>query len=189
MQALWFGWSPSQFALLSVFNVALSIGIIAVVGLGASILNTENDNHVPLVDRVREWARLLAVAAVIVLMLTTMFGWLIIVMAPEGGHLLASRSLWSGALSTLVTAVPIAIAQLRADAESGLSEERRKQRDQPKVGVLFLSGIIFFALSSYAASWFGTFGLLPLMIAITGFLIFSDLRPDLLREALRPPKT
>jgi hypothetical protein len=182
---LWFGWSLSQFALLSIFNIAFSLGCIAFVGLGASTLKAAEENQTGFVDGIGAWLSLLAATTLVIVLFTGMFGWLVFVMAPEGAHLLSERSLWMAALTMIVAAAPAVAAQLRIDAHSNQTEEQRKQRDQPAAGVLFLSGIVVFAMSGYAAG-LGAFGLYPLMFAITAFFIFRDLRPDLMREAMRP---
>ncbi|MEP6939912.1 MAG: hypothetical protein ABI846_09115 [Rudaea sp.] len=183
---LWFGWSASQFGLLSVFNIAFSIACIAVVGVGASMLKASTSKATSAWARIEPWISLAVVASFVTVLLTAMFGWIIVVMAPEGAALFGDRRLWFGALGMVAAALPGVLAGLRADARSGLSDEQRKKRDQPRAGVLFFTGVIVFMGSGYAASWFGSWGLYPLMLLITVLLLLGDLRPDLMRELTRP---
>lgn len=181
-----FGWSASQFGLLSVFNVALSIACIAVVGVGASMLKDNSAGATSAWGRIKPWVSLGIVAVFVTLILTAMFGWVIVVMAPEGAALFGDRRLWLGALGIVATALPRVRSGLLADARSSLSDEQRKQRDQPRVGVLIFIGAIIFMASGYAASWFGSWGLYPLLLLITALFLLDDLRPDLVREITRP---
>ena len=180
------GWSVTQFALLSVFNIAFSIACIGMVGVGVSMLQTPAKPGRSLWQRIEPWVSFFLVGAFLTVMLTTLFGWVIVVMAPEGGALFADRRLWLGAGAMVLAALPPLWAQARADARSKLAEEQRKARDQPRAGVLIFTGIIIFVCSGYAASWFGTWGLYPLMFVITALFVLSDLRPDLMRELTRP---
>ena len=181
-----FGWSVSQFGLLSVFNIALSIACIAVIGVGASMIKARAESATSAWAKIEPWISLGIVAIFITLLLTVMFGWVIVVMAPEGASLFGDRRLWVGALGMIAAALPGILSGLRADVRSSLSDDQRKQRDQPRVGVLFFTGVIIFMGSGYAASWFGAWGLYPLMLLITALLMFGELRPDLLREITRP---
>ena len=181
-----FGWSVSQFGLLSIFNIAFSIACVAVVGVGASMIKANTAKAASTWGRIEPWVSLGIVAVFITLLLTAMFGWVIVVMAPEGGALFGDRRLWLGALAMVTAALPNLRAGLLANARSGLSDEQRKQRDQPRVGVLFFTGVIIFMASGYAASWFGSWGLYPLMLVITALFLLNDLRPDLMREITRP---
>ena len=54
-----FGWSVSQFGLLSVFNIAFSIACIAVVGVGASMLKT-NAAKASTRGRIEPWISLVS---------------------------------------------------------------------------------------------------------------------------------
>jgi len=181
-----FGWSVSQFGLLSVFNIALSIACIAVVGVGASMMKNNAAMATSAWRRIEPWVSLGIVAVFVTLLLTAMFGWVIAVMAPEGGALFGDRRLWFGALGMVAAALPRIRTALLADARSSLSDEQRKRRDQPRVGVLFFTGVIIFMGSGYAANWFGSWGLYPLMLVITALFLLDDLRPDLMREITRP---
>lgn len=178
---LWFGWSAGQFLLLSVFNVAFSVACIGVVGVGVSTRRQDGPSK-SWADELAFGMSLLAAGAVISLVLTGMFGWVIAVLASDSEHSLFNASLAWSALAMMASAAPALFTQYRADVRSSLSEEDRKKRDQPNVLVLVMCGGLIFIMSGYAAD----FSLVALAMAVTALFTFRDLRPDLMRELTRP---
>jgi MFS family permease len=175
---LWFGWSAGQFLLLSVFNIAFGIACIGTVGVAVSTASTPTG----LADSVGTWLSLVAVAIGISALLTLMFGWVVALLV--GGAAFDVSLAWS-ALAMVVTALPGLITQYQTDLRAGLSEEQRKQRDQPNVLTLAMCGALIFILSGYAAKA-GGFGVAVMVIGVTALFLFRDLRPDLMRELTRP---
>ena len=181
---LWFGFSAGQFLLLSVFNIAFSVACIGVVGVTVST-RKEAGQSPNLRNEIGSWLTTLLVGAFISVLLTAMFGWVIVVltMASEGSVFTAPLA-WS-ALAMVISAAPALYQQYQADLRSSMTDEERKKRDQPNVLVLVLSGGLIFILSGYAGD-LGRYGLGALAIAVTGLFALRDLRPDLMRELARP---
>jgi cobalamin synthase len=114
-----------------------------------------------------------------------MFGWVIVVVASSGSESLFEWALAGSAALMVVTAAPALYRQYRDDLEAGLGELQRKRRDQPKVLVLVLTAGLIFVLSGYADD-FGRSGMLIVAVVVSALFVFSDLRPDLMRELARP---
>ena len=108
-----------------------------------------------------------------------MFGWVI------GLFVDWKMSLVWGASATIVFIAPAVAQQYWMDLRSALTDEERKQRDQPNVIGLVLCAGVLFMLSGYIGE-LGRFGLAIVVFAATGLFIFRDLRPDLMRELTRP---
>jgi MFS family permease len=181
---LWlYGGSVETFLLLSVFNIALAIAGLAVVGLAVSARQEVGDRGAA--DSLAALALLIAIGAVVALVLTGMFGWVIALIASESPLGLWNAQLGWSALAIVLAAVPATVRQYRADLAAKLPEQTRKRRDQPVVGGQLMCAGLIFVLSGYAASW-GRFGVVFMAIAITALLVFRDLRPDLMRQLTRP---
>lgn len=179
-----FGWAAGQFLLLSVFNIAFSVVCIGMIGTAVSTRQAQ------VVapgwgNQIRTWLTSLVVALLLSLLLTAMFGWVVALLFVSSGHSLYERSVILSALLMVASAAPVAYQQYQTDLRSGLTEQQRKKRDQPNVVVLMLTAGLIFILSGYAAD-FGRFGLIVMVIAVTGLFILRDLRPDLMRELARP---
>ena len=175
---LWFGWSAGQFLLLAVFNIAFGIACIDTIGIAVSTASSATG----FAQRIGQWLNLVATATFIGALLAALFGWVVSIIV--GGAAFDAPLAWS-ALTMVAAALPGLIAQYQADLRAGLSEEQRKQRDQPNVLSLALCGMLIFILSAYAAKA-GHFGVWIMVIGVTALFVFRDLRPDLMRELTRP---
>jgi hypothetical protein len=181
---LWLGWSAGQFLLLSVFDIAFSVAGIGVVGVAVSTRKTVG-NSTGLADRVAGWMVLVCVGMGICLLQTALFGWVIVVLATDEGRPLFNATLAWSAFAMIVAAGPALLRQYRADLHSPLSEEQRKQRDQPHVlGLVMCAGLIFIVAGHVAE--FGRIGIALLVGVVIGLSLLRDLRPDLVRELTRP---
>ncbi|MGH8107120.1 MAG: hypothetical protein ACREO1_00175 [Arenimonas sp.] len=178
-----FGGSALEFLLLSVFNLSLTIACIAVVGVGVSTEVEVGDAG--MLNAVSAWITLLLIGLFISLLLTGMFGWVIALFASFTKDGVFTRTLIWSAVAIMVSAAFESYRQYRADLRSGLSEELRKQRDQPIVLVHVLSAGLIFIMSGELLNM-GKIGLAVMTIAVTALFIFRDLRPDLMRELTRP---
>lgn len=176
-----FGWSIGQYVLLSVFDLTFAVTSIAMVGVSVSHREVMNASG-PL-DAFGSWLSVIGAGAFVSLLLTAMFGWVIALMAREASdHLFDGTLAWS-ALAIVLAAAPAMYRHYRADVASGLPEQVRKRRDEPRINVLMasLAAILF---ASFWAARGGTIGLYALAIAVTALSLVRDLRPDLLRRLL-----
>jgi len=184
LAGLWmFGGSVENFLLLSVFNIALTIACIAMVGVAVS--TRQINGVVSAADTISALLTLVVIGAGLTLLLTALFGWVIALIASESALGLWNSALGWSLLAIVAAALPEMIRQYSADMTAKLSEEARKQRDQPVVGGQLMCAGLMFVLSGYAANW-GHIGVILMAIAITALFIFRDLRPDLMRELTRP---
>ena len=179
----WLGGSVENFLLLGVFNIALGIAGMAGVGLAVSARQEVGDRGAA--DSIAALLTLAAICAVLTLALTAMFGWVIALIASESPLGLWNPALGWSVLSIVAAALPVLFFRYRADLAANLPEDARKKRDQPIVGELLLCAGLIFILSGYAASW-GRFGIVLMAVRVTGLMLFRDLRPDLVRELMRP---
>lgn len=180
---LFFGWPASQFLLLSVFNIAFTVASIGTVGVAVS-MRKEQTSVPGRFAQIQSWASLLVVCLMLTIVLTTLFGWVVAIFASaEQPGLFDASLLWS-ALVIVAGSAPGLIAQYRADLLSSMTEEQRKQRDQPNLMVLVLCAGLIFVMSGFVGS-LGRYGLIAMAMAVTGLLGFRDLRPDLMREWTR----
>jgi hypothetical protein len=179
----WLRGSVENFLLLSVFDIALGIAGIAMVGVAVSTRQENGDRGAP--DSLAALAALVFIGAVATLVLTALFGWVIALIASASADGLWNAALGWAALVIVGMAVSGWIHQYRADLAAKLSEPARKRRDQPVVGGQLMCAGLIFLVSGYAASG-GRVGVVLLAIAITALFIFRDLRPDLMRELTRP---
>lgn len=173
-----------EFLILSVFSIAFSI-----VGIGTTGVMVSTRKEVPagagIADQAVGWILAIVLALVGSVLLTAMFGWVIAVFTVSSGESLFDGALLGSAALIVVAAAPGMVRQYRDDLASSLTEEQRKQRDQPIVLGLVMSAGLIFIMSGYAPD-VGRFGLLALAFAVTALFIFRDLRPDLMRELTRP---
>ncbi|HOX72906.1 MAG TPA: hypothetical protein PLR28_09820 [Dokdonella sp.] len=180
------GWLAGQFLILSVFSLALSI-----VGIGTTGVMVSTRKQMPdarLSDQISSGVIAIGLTLFGSVILTALFGWVIAVFAVNIGESLFDGALLGSALLVVISAAPAMVRQYREDLASSLTEEQRKQRDQPTVFGLVLSAGLIFVLSGYAPG-FGRFGLVALAFAVTALFIFRDLRPDLVRSlAARGPQ-
>jgi ABC-type antimicrobial peptide transport system permease subunit len=177
-----FGGSVLQFLLLSVFNIAFTIAAIGTVGVAVS-----TRQEVVSTGWADQLGALFALAAVCIgasLMLSFLFGWVIALVVADEAKGLWDPSLWLGVLGIVASAVPGMVMQYRDDLRAGLSEEARKRRDQPVVGVHLFSAGFIFLLSGFTLGWEGV-GAVLLALLVTALFIFRDLRPDLARALAR----
>jgi len=180
---LLFGSSALEFLLLSVFSLAISIACIGVTGVAVST-KIEEANAGKL-NAVGAWISLVLIGLFISLLLTALFGWVIALFASFGKNGIFTPTLLWSALAIAVSAVAELYRQYNADRYSGLGETLRKQRDQPIVlGHVMSAGLIF--IMSGELLNMGRIGMLTMAIAVTALFIFRDLRPDLMRELVRP---
>lgn len=181
---LFFGGSAGQFLVLSVFNIAFTIACIGTLGVAVST-RQEVGPSPNLADAIGSWVTLFLVGAIASLVLTVMFGWVIALVASSQSPDLFNRSMGWSLLAILFSAAPGLFQQYQADLRSGMTEQQRKQRDQPNVLVHLVCAGLIFIMSGYADD-FGRYGLPTMAIAVTALFIFRDLRPDLMREFTRP---
>ena len=99
--------------------------------------------------------------------------------AKFGWNYAMRRWAWFGCMLTLA-ALPGMVLQYRDDLRANLSEDARKRRDQPVVGVHLFSAGFIFLLSGFTLGWEGV-GATLLALMVTALFIFRDLRPDLAR--------
>jgi hypothetical protein len=181
---LWLGWSAGQFLLLGVFDIAFSVACIGVLGVAVSTRKTVG-NSTGLADRLAGWLALICVGAGICLLLTALFGWVIVLLATDEKRPLFDVALVWSAFAMVAAAAPALLRQYQADLHSSLSEEQRKRRDQPQVlGLVMCAGLIFILSGQVAA--FGKTGIALLVGGVVGLSLLRDLRPDLVRELTRP---
>jgi hypothetical protein len=181
-----FDWSAGEFLMLSLFNVCFSIVCIGVVGVLVSTRQQTGPSP-NVMDAIAGWATGIALALIGSIMLTVMFGWVIGVLVASSGGTVFSWTLAGSGLLMVISAAPASFRQYKADLAAGLDEEQRKRRDQPNVLVLVMTGGLVFILSGFAGD-FGDWALYALVVAVTGLFLFRDLRPDLMRELVRPSR-
>jgi len=178
-----FGGSVLQFLLLSLFNLAFTIAGIGTVGVAVS--TRQEVKSTGLADQVGALVTLAAVCIGASLLLSVLFGWVIAVFAADEAHGLWDRTLWLSVLGIIFSALPGMVMQYRDDLRANLSEDERKRRDQPVVGVHLFSALFIFMLSAYTLDW-GHIGAVLMALGVTALFIFRDLRPDLARAFTRP---
>ena len=173
-----FGGSILQFLLLCVFNLAFTIAGIGTVGVAVS--TRQEVKSTGWADQVAALVTLAGVCSVVALMLSALFGWIIALAASWETDGLWNAMLWWGVLGTVLAALPGMVMQYRDDLRAKLSEDARKRRDQPIVGVHLFSAGFIFLLSGFTLGWEGV-GATLLALMVTALFIFRDLRPDLAR--------
>jgi hypothetical protein len=175
--------SVENFLLLSVFNIAFAIAGIVAVGVGVSARQELGDRGTA--DALASLGTLAMVTGVITLVLTALFGWVIALVASGSVLGLWNAPLGWSVLSVVIVALPGMVSQYRADLAANRPDETRKQRDQPVIlGHVLCAGLVFM-LSGYAPGW-GRAGMILMAVAVTALFIFRDLRPDLVRQLVRP---
>lgn len=174
---LFLGHSPGHFVLLCVFNLALSIAGIGVVGVAVSM----RGSYVGDADRIAGLCTLALVGLVATAALTALFGWALVVFIAQVERSLFDRALFWSALSILLCALPALWQQYDADIRSGLDEAQRRRRDQPQVFIHLLGAGLIFVYTPYAFG-LGRTGMTLAAIAITAMFTFRDLRPDLMHR-------
>jgi len=173
------GWLAGHFLILSMFSLALSIVGIGTIGVMVSARKEMPDTRAA--DQISSWVIAIGLTLFGSVILTALFGWVIAVFTVNIGESLFDGALLGSAMLVVMSAAPAMVRQYREDLASSLTEEQRKQRDQPTVFGLVLSAGLIFILSGYAPG-FGRFGLVALAFAVTALFIFRDLRPDLVRS-------
>ena len=177
-----FGGSILQFLMLQVFNLAFTIVGIGAVGVAVS--TRQEVKSTGWMDQLGALVTLALVCAIGSLVLSLLFGWIIVVAASyEAGGWLDAMLLY-GMLGTVLAAFPGMVMQYQADLEAKLPEDARKRRDQPVVGVHLFSAAFIFLLSGFTLGW-GQAGAIGLALLVTALFIFRDLRPDLARNLAR----
>ncbi|MBN8482962.1 MAG: hypothetical protein J0L88_15360 [Xanthomonadales bacterium] len=180
-----FGWSIGQYVLISVFDLTFAVTSIAMVGVSVSHRQVMNASG-PL-DALGSWLAVVGAGALVSLLLTAVFGWVVALMAWQEEGRLFDRTLVLSALAIVLAAAPSMYRRYRADAASGLPEAVRKRRDEPRIQVLMASmAMILFA--SFWAAQGGRIGLHALAVAVTALSLLRDLRPDLLRKLVPAPR-
>jgi hypothetical protein len=175
--------SVENFLLLCVFNIAFTIAGIVAVGVGVSTEQELGDRGTA--NAVAALVTLAVVVVVLTLLLTGLFGWVIALVAANSVSGLWNAQLGWSVLSVVVAALPGMVQQYRQDLAGKLPDATRKQRDQPVIlGQVMCAGLIFI-LSGYAPG-FGRVGMILMALAVTALFIFRDLRPDLMRQLVRP---
>jgi len=173
-----FGGSVLQFLLLCVFNLAFTIAGIGTVGVAVS--TRQEVKSTGWMDQVGAIVTLAGICIVGALVLSALFGWIIAVVASYETEGLWNATLWFGVLGTVLAALPGMVIQYNEDLHAKLSEDARKRRDQPVVGVHLFSAGFIFLLSGFTLGWEGV-GATLLALLVTALFIFRDLRPDLAR--------
>jgi len=184
--AFWPGGSPIRFSVLTVFNVVF--GIVGVIGanLVVTLLQAPSRANATGWFRIEPWVSLCLVLGFFAAFFFGVFGAVTFGVIPGGFHVFADRGVWIGAGAMVIAVLPRLVATAFADRRAGLSEAARMARDRPTVLLQVASGFALAILSIYAFEWFGTYGLYPLMFAMTAFFIFRDLRPDVILRNLFP---
>jgi len=177
-----FGGSVLQFLLLSVFNLAFTIAGIGTVGVAVS--TRQEVRSTGWADQLGALITLAGICIVAALVLSALFGWVIAVVASYDTEGLWNATLWWGVLGTVLAALPGMVVQYNDDLRAKLSEDARKRRDQPVVGVHLFSAGFIFLLSGFTLGWEGV-GATLLALLVTALFIFRDLRPDLARALAR----
>jgi hypothetical protein len=176
-----FDGTVENFLVLSVFDLALAIACIGVIGVAVSTRPVRLASTPA--DTIGSWVLLAGVGAVATLGLTVMFGWVVALIAAASPQGLWNRALGVSVVSIVGAALPQVVQQYRGDVASGLSEAQRRDRDRPRIGGnLFCAGMIF-VLGGFMAQ-FGHGGVIAMAGVITALLVFRDLRPDLMREVV-----
>lgn len=178
---LFFNHSARQFVLLCVFNLALGIAGIGVVGVAVS----QHGKYISNADRIAGLCTLLLVGLGITVVLTALFGWVIALYIDHSEHRLFDRVLFWSLLSILLCAIAEGWQQFNHDLRAKLDATRRKQRDQPIVLFHVLSAGLIFVYTPYAFAA-GALGMTLASLAITALFIFRDLHPDLVRRLGTP---
>lgn len=180
LASMWFfGGSALQFLLLSVFNLAFTVACIGTVGVAVSL------RPIGWMDAVAGVVTLVLIGCVLTLLLTALFGWVIVVVASDKPQRFFDAMLAWSALAIVVCAAPELYRQYQSDRSTNLSETQRKQRDQPIVFAHVLSAGLIFLMSGHLLAM-GRFGLIAMTLLTTALFLFRDLRPDLVRELARP---
>jgi len=181
-----FGGSVARFAVLTVFNVVF--GIISVIGVNlvVSLLQKPLNPGATGWFRIEPWVSLCLVLGFFAAFFFGVFGFVTFAMIPGGTKILGDSGVWIGAGMMVLAVLPGMIATAVADRRAGLDENARLARDQPSVLLQVASGFALAILSIYAFDWFGAYALYALMIAITAFFIFRDLRPDVILRNFFP---
>jgi len=174
--------SIAQFMLLSVFNLAFTIAGIGTIGVGVS--TRQEVKSTGMADQVGSLLTLAAICIVASLVLTALFGWIFALWAGEESEGLWNATLWWGVLGTVLASLPGMVMQYYEDLRLNLSEDQRKRRDQPVVGVHLFSAVFIVILAGWTLEW-GRVGAVLLALLVTAMFIFRDLRPDLARALAR----
>ena len=177
-----FGGSVVQFLLLCVFNLAFTIAGIGTVGVAVS--TRQETRSTGAADQLAALATLALVCTIVSLVLSFLFGWVIALVASFESEGLWNRMLWWGVAGIVASALPGMVVQYQQDLRSGLSEEARKRRDQPVVGVHLFSATFIFLVSAFVLQWEGL-GAVLMAVLVTALFVFRDLRPDLARALAR----
>jgi hypothetical protein len=177
-----FGGSVLQFLLLSVFNLAFTVAGIGTVGVAVS--TRQETKSTGWADQLGALVALALVCIVASLVLSFLFGWVIALVASFETEGLWNRMLWWGVAGIVASALPGMVLQYGEDLRGNLTEDARKRRDQPVVGVHLFSAGFIFLLSGFTLNW-GRTGAVLLALLVTALFIFRDLRPDLARALAR----
>lgn len=172
---VFFGHSAGNFVMLCVFNLALTIAGIGVVGVAVS----QDGKYISNADRIAGLCTLALVGLGITALLTALFGWAIAVFIAQVEDGLFNLPLFWSALSIVLCALPALWRQFNDDLQSKLDEEARKRRDQPIIFMHVLSAGLIFVFCPYAFE-FGRTGMIVAAFVITSMFTFRDLRPDLM---------
>jgi hypothetical protein len=173
-----FGGSVVQFLLLSVFNLAFTIAGIGTVGVAVS--TRQETRSTGAADQIGALLTLAVVCIGVSLVLSFLFGWVIALAASFEAGGLWNRTLWWGVVGTVAASLPGMVMQYQQDLEAKLSEDARKRRDQPVVGVHLFSAAFIFLLAGFTLQ-LGRAGAVLMALLVTALFIFRDLRPDLAR--------
>lgn len=172
-----FDWSAWAFLILGLFHTAFSVVNIGVVGV-ATTSRQETPGDQPWAWKAAFWLTMAGASLFISLLLTTLLGWVIVLVASESEGPLLTWQLAGAALSIVVTALPAIRRQYLNDLAAGLDEETRKRREQPRVKLLVMSCGLYFLLGAQGGA-FGRTGLIVVASLITSAFIFRDLSPGL----------
>lgn len=177
--ALWlFGGSAENFLLVSVFTIALAVVGMGLVGVAVSTRQTQGQRGTA--DTLAALGVLVVVGTIGTLLLTAMFGWVIVLVIATSPQGLWNAALGWAVLAVLLAALPDMVMQYRTDLAANQPEDVRRKRDQLKVGGLVLSAGMLFVLSGYIGE-FGHFGAVIVAVVVTAIFILRDLRPDRFR--------
>jgi hypothetical protein len=165
-----------QFALLTQFNIALSIGCITV--FDADIARRKELSSMSRREQIADFAKPLRRCLLFALPIAVLFS---IPAILAYGMALLTLPLFSSAVMMIVASVPGLFEKYRADIRTEVGVARREQEYIPQNQSLLICAIVLAFYLPYGDPDGDSF----VVIATTALLIFRELRPDLLMQLLK----
>jgi hypothetical protein len=165
-----------QFALLTQFNIALSIGCITV--FDADIARSKELISMSQREQLADFAKPLQRCLLFALPLAALFS---IPAVYAYGAAVFTLSLLASALMMIVAALPGLFEKYRADIRSDIGVAKREEKYIPQNQSLLICAVLLAFYLPYGDPDGDAF----VVFATTGLLIFRELRPDLLMKLLK----